>query len=441
MKKNDELQVNIEAYSTDGSGVAKPDGFVLFIPGTVKGETVLAHVTKVNKHFGYAFAKEIIDPSPNRRQPLCEQSKKCGGCDMWHVSYDEELSFKHEKVEGNLRNLKNITVLPTLPSPKQQGYRNKAQYPVREQNGDVCVGFYGKRSHNVIECRCAIQPDVFDEIASFIKQFMKKRNILAYNELTLKGSLRHIYLRRGNGIMVCLVVNGELPYKNELAQQLAVQFADITTICINYNDENTNVILGDKYEILYGDGYLEDTLLDKKFRISPAAFYQVNHDGCECLYTAVKNLADVKEHERVLDLYCGIGTIGLCAADTARELVGVEIVPEAVEDAKVNAKINGIVNASFYAADAGDVSKVANGEFDVIIVDPPRKGCDKRTLDFIIEKSPKRLVYVSCDSATLARDLEILTQNGFEIKTVQPVDMFPRTNHVECCVLLCCAQQ
>ncbi len=438
MKKNDELQVYIEGYSSEGYGVAKPDGFVLFIPNTIKGETVIAHVTKVNKHFGYAFVKEVVTPSPCRKTPDCLAFKKCGGCALWHIDYSEEMEFKRQKVMQNLKKAGIDFNVPDILSPSAKtGYRNKAQYPVREQNGQVCVGFYRANSHTVIQSQCLIQPSVFDEIANAVKRFMIQKNISAYNEQTLSGTVRHIYLRRGDGIMLCLVVNGEMPYKTEFAQTLSVQFKEINTICINYNSKNTNVILGDKYENLLGDGCITDTLLGKRFKISPSAFYQVNHDGCECLYSVVKQFAAVKKDERVLDLYCGIGTIGLCVADNARELVGVEIVEAAVADAKANAKANGIQNAHFYADDAGNIAKVATGNFDVIIVDPPRKGCDKKTLDFIIDKKPARLVYVSCDSATLARDLKILTEGGFKLMEVQPVDMFPKTSHIETVVLLC----
>lgn len=438
MKKNDELQVYIEGYSSDGFGVAKPDGFVLFIPAAIVGETVLVHVTRVNKNFGYAFVKDIITPSPLRTEPLCPVSKKCGGCELWHMTYAEEKRFKYEKVLANLKKAGIETpLLPIIGAPSLTAYRNKAQYPVREQNGEICVGFYRSASHTVIESPCAIQPDIFERIAGAVKTLMLELDIPAYNEQTLGGTVRHIYLRRGEGVMLCLVVKGKLPHKKALVDKLTVQFKEITTICINYNDKNTNVILSDRYEVLYGDGYVTDTLLSKKFKISPAAFYQVNRDGCELLYQKVRELAQVTERDRVLDLYCGIGTIGLCVADKARELVGVEIVEAAVRDARENAKINGITGAGFYADDAGNIAKIAKGDFDVIIVDPPRKGCDIKTLEFLIEKKPPRLVYVSCDSATLARDLKILISNGFEIESITPVDMFPRTKHVECAVKLC----
>lgn len=440
MKKNDEFEVIIDGYNAEGAGVARKDGFVFFIPGTIKGEKVLAHVTKLKSSYGYAKAMEIIEPSPSRTVPLCKVCNTCGGCSMWHTYYEEELYYKREKVCSAL--MKNgIDFAPdnTVSSGKQTGYRNKAQYPVREQNGKICTGFYRQASHTVIEGECVIQPPVFEKIARAVVNVMTKFSVKAYNEQTLSGTVRHIYLRASSdfkSVMLCIVVKGELACKKQFFDLLKVQFPEITTACINYNDRNTNVILGNRYETVYGDGSITDTLLGKKFIISPQAFYQVNHAGCEKLYSLVKEYAQITSNDRVLDLYCGIGTIGLCTADNACELVGVEIVPEAIENAKINAKLNGMENARFFAGDAGEIESIAKGDFDVIIVDPPRKGCDRKTLDFIIGKAPRRLVYVSCDPATLGRDLAILLDNGFKLKKVTPVDMFPKTSHVETVVLL-----
>ncbi len=440
MKKNDRLEVIIEGYTSEGAGIARVDGFVLFIPGTVKGEKVLAHITKIKSSYGYAKALEIISPSPERIKPQCNVCNMCGGCSMWHMSYAEELRMKREKVRSAL--LKNgIDIMPdkVVSTGIITGYRNKAQYPVREQNGKICTGFYRQASHTVIEGECVIQPPIFEKIAHAVITFMQKNKIKAYNEQTLSGVVRHIYLRASHGfenIMLCLVVNGEFKLKNEFISELTVHFPEICTICINYNNKNTNVILGDQYEIIFGNGNITDTLLGKKFVISPQAFYQVNHGGCEKLYSIVKEFAAIKESDRVLDLYCGIGTIGLCTADISCELVGVEIIPQAIENAKLNAQINGIQNAKFFSGDAGDIDSIANGDFDVVIVDPPRKGCDKRTLDFICDKKPNRLVYVSCDPATLGRDLNYMSNSGFKIEKVTPVDMFPRTYHIETVVRL-----
>ncbi len=437
MKKNDKLTVLIEGYSSEGHGVAKPDGFVLFVPGALEGETVDVHVLKVNKNFGYAKILNVINPSPNRVDPVCEVCDKCGGCAMWHADYNEEKHFKHKKVLQNLKKAGiNAPVNEVVSTDNYIGYRNKAQYPVREQNGQIAVGFYRNGSHTVIEGDCKIQPAIFGKIATKIKELMPLFNITAYNEISGKGTLRHIYLRSNSDqseIMLCFVVNGKINVKTKFFDILTEEFSQISTICINYNDQKTNVILGNKTEVVYGGGTITDTLCGKKFVISPQSFYQVNHDGCELLYSIAKDY--VKDAKRVLDLYCGIGTVGICTADKSAHLVGVEIVPEAIKNAKQNAKLNSILDCEFYALDAADVKSVAGGEFDAIIVDPPRKGCDKKTLDFIIEQKPEKLVYISCDSATLARDLAILKEH-FKIESVTPVDMFPKTHHCEAVALL-----
>ena len=443
MKKNDRIEVLIEGYTAEGAGVAKPDGFVLFIPGTIAGERVLAHVTKVNKNFGYARALEILEPSPYRVKPDCEKATACGGCQLRHISYPEQLRFKKQKVESNLKKAGIICLVDdTVPSPKLVGYRNKAQYPIRNQNGKTVGGFYRQNSHTVIECDCVIQPPVFNDILNAVIEFMNKNKIPAYDEVSGKGVVRHLYLR-GNSdfssVMLCLVVKGSFALKQQFASVLSVQFPQISTICINYNNENTNVVLGKKYETVSGSGFITDTLLGKTFEISPESFYQVNHDGCENLYSIVKK--HVKGAENLLDLYCGIGTIGICVSDGVKSLTGVEIVEKAIENAKRNALLNGVENSEFAALDASATADFAKDSYDTIIVDPPRKGCDEKTLDYLVQKSPKTLVYVSCDSATLARDLKILTQKGFTVQKVTPVDMFPGTYHVECCVLLCRAQQ
>ena len=437
MNKNDRLQVNIEGYSSEGHGVAKPDGFVLFVPGALAGETVDVHVVKVNRHFGYAKILKVVDPSPCRVDPACTVCDKCGGCAMWHASYDEEKSFKCAKVMQNLYKAGiDCEVENTCSTDAFTHYRNKAQYPVREQDGQIAVGFYRNGSHTVIEGECKIQPRIFHDIAMRVKSLMIECGITAYNEKSGKGTLRHIYLRANKDfdeIMLCLVVNGKLDKNSSIFDKLRVEFKEISTICINYNDKNTNVILGDRYQTVYGNGYITDTLCGKKFKISPQSFYQVNHDGCELLYSLAKEF--VGDSKNLLDLYCGIGTVGLCCAGENTRLTGVEIVPQAIENAKQNAKQNGVQNAQFFVADAATVADIAKEDYDAIIVDPPRKGCDGKTLEFLINKAPKKLVYISCDSATLARDLAVLKEH-FEIERVIPVDMFPKTHHVETVVWL-----
>ncbi|MBQ8605375.1 MAG: 23S rRNA (uracil(1939)-C(5))-methyltransferase RlmD [Clostridia bacterium] len=435
MKKNDELEVLIEGYSADGAGVAKPDGFVLFIPGTIVGERVLAHVTKLTKNYGYAKAMKIIAPSEHRVCPDCEKAAACGGCQLRHMSYAEQLSFKKQKVEANMRKA-GITcpVSDTLPSPALLEYRNKAQYPIRMQGGKITGGFYRQNSHTVIECECVIQPRIFNDILRATLDFMTEHKISAYDEQTLRGTVRHLYLRRGKTIMVCLVVKGDFPLKKQFSDKLRVQFPEISTVCINYNDKNTNVVLGDRYETVYGEGYITDTLMGYEFDISPESFYQVNRDGCEVLYGEVKRHA--AGARSLLDLYCGIGTIGICVSDKVESLTGIEIVEKAIENARANALKNNITSARFAAMDAKSAGEFADGQYDTIIVDPPRKGCDIGTLEYLESKAPERLIYVSCDSATLARDLKILTEKGFEVKEITPVDMFPSTYHVETVVLL-----
>lgn len=440
MKKNDRLEVLIEGYSSEGYGVAKPQGYVLFIPGTIRGERVTAHVLKAGKNFGYAKAEKILVPSENRIQPLCSVGGVCGGCALWHMNYREELEFKKEKVLSNFKKAGiDVNFEKIISCERITGYRNKAQYPVREQNGKISVGFYRRASHDVAEGRCLIQPDIFDEIAGAVREFMEKNGVSAYNEKTLAGTVRHIYLRSSHDkgqIMLCLVVNGKFELKDTFANSLTKRFQNISTVILNYNNENTNVILGKRFEILCGSGYITDTLCGRRFEISPQAFYQINHDVCEKLYTAAGDFAGVNENTRVLDLYCGIGTVGICAAFNARELVGVEIVPQAVENARRNAQANGMKNARFFACGAADVSKLPLSSFDVIFADPPRKGCDADTLDFIVRTGPERLVYISCDSATLARDAAFLKQYGYKVTRAAIADMFPRTKHVETVVLM-----
>lgn len=437
MKKNDVLQVNIEGYSSEGHGVAKPDGFVLFIPGAIMGETLTVHVLKVNKNFGYAKIVSVDTPSPERVEPECSVCDKCGGCAMWHASYAEEKRFKKQKVMQNLKKAGiDFDINDVVSTNVITHYRNKAQYPVREQNGTIAVGFYRNGSHAVIEGECKIQPEIFDSIARFIKAHMQSLGISAYNEQTLKGEIRHIYLRANatfDSVMLCLVVNKKPAKIDTLVNAVLNEFKEISTVYLNYNNKNTNVVLGSDYQLLKGDGKIYDTLLGKKFSISPQSFYQVNHDGCEILYSLAGEY--LKGAKSVLDLYCGIGTVGICTADENADLTGVEIVDMAVKNARNNAMLNNMQNAEFFTADAKDISKITNKTFDAIVVDPPRKGCDAKTLEFLINASPKKLVYISCDSATLARDLAIL-KDSFEIVDITPVDMFPRTHHIETVVLL-----
>lgn len=446
MKKNDILKVKIEDYTEEGFGVARADGFVLFIPNTIAGEEAEVLVVKVGKSFGYAKVLKLLKASPDRVESDCPLGNRCGGCAFWHLSYEEELRLKASRVQAQLQRIGGLSLPCEEPigAPTPFGYRNKAQFPIRQVKGEPQAGFYAAGSHGIVSgAPCAIQPPIFNEILAQTLHFMKQRGIPAYEEQGYSGLVRHLYLRRGEAteeILACLVVNArEFPLKQEFAAFLQQKFPEIKTVCINYNDKNTNVVLGKRTETICGRGYIEDILLGKRYRIAPQSFYQVNRAQTEVLYKKVLELADLSGTERVLDLYCGIGTIGLSMAEHCNELIGVEIVPQAIENAKINAEINGIHNAEFFCADAKDAAQkfAAEGKkFDVIIVDPPRKGCDQKTLDAIIQMAPPTLVYVSCNPATLARDLKILEENGFETRCAVPIDLFPKTHHCETIALL-----
>lgn len=450
MKKNEKYIVTIEDYTNEGFGVARVEGFVLFVPGTVAGEVAEVLVVKVGKNFGYGKLLRVITPSPHRVEQACALGHRCGGCAFWHLSYEEEVRLKAARVQAQLQRIGGLDIAVSIPlaAAEQTGYRNKAQFPIRQVKGKPVGGFYAAGSHGVVSgAPCAIQPAVFNELLEWTIGFMERHGLTAYEEEHYTGTVRHLYLRRGEAtgqIMACLVVNGKnFALKEQFAAQITAAFPRVVTVAINYNDRNTNVVLGKQTEIVYGPGYIEDILLGKRYRIAPQSFYQVNRKQTEVLYRKAIELAGLTGGERVLDLYCGIGTIGLSLAERCKELVGVEIVPQAIENAKENARLNGIKNAQFFCADAKEAAArfAAEGKkFDVIIVDPPRKGCDSATLEAIVQMAPKRLVYVSCNAATLARDLKILEEKGFKTRSVTPVDLFPRTHHCECVALLKTAQ-
>ncbi len=445
MKKNEKVIVTIEDYTDEGFGVARHEGYVLFIPNTVAGEEAEVLVVKVGKSFGYGKVLRFLKTAPCRVEPECALARRCGGCAFWHLSYEEEARLKQKRVENHLKRIGGIEteISPILSAKSQTAYRNKAQFPIRQVKGEPQGGFYAAGSHGVVSgAPCQIQPALFNELLEWTLGFMKKEGIPAYEEQGYSGVVRHLYLRQGEAtgqVLVCLVINGtDFKEKKRFAQGIAEAFPQVKTVCINYNNRNTNVVLGKETEIVLGEGFIEDLLLGKRYRIAPKAFYQVNRRQTEVLYQKVIDLLELSGGECLLDLYCGIGTIGLSMAEKVKELVGVEIVPEAVENAKENARLNGVANAEFFCADAKEAAKrfaEEGKQFDCIVVDPPRKGCDQQTLDAIRKMAPKKLVYVSCNSATLARDLKILTED-FEIKNVTPVDLFPRTHHVETVVLL-----
>ena len=445
IRKNDELCVTIEDFSNEGHGIARVDGYVLFVPGGAVGETLRVHVLKVGRSFGYAKISEIITPSRDRCESDCTVSTRCGGCAFRHISYESELRHKADKVKSALERIGGIAgppMQPILAAEQTCAYRNKAQYPIRMQNGKIVAGFYASGSHRVIEtARCPLQPEIFDKLLSFTLEYINSHHLTAYDEQTGKGLVRHLYLRKGEKsgeIMVCLVLNGErLP--DDFLPTLTTVFPEVKCVCINENREKTNVILGKRTYFLTERTYILDKLLGKEFAISPASFYQVNPAQTERLYQTAAQLAEIDETQTVLDLYCGIGTIGICTAANAKTLVGIEIVADAVQNAIANAKRNQLKNTRYLCADAkqGAAQLIAEGyHFDTIIIDPPRKGCDNETLEALCTLAPKKLIYISCDPATLARDIKYLTMHGFALVSATPVDLFPRTTHVESVVCL-----
>ena len=448
MKKDDIIELKIEDLSSEGLGVGHSDGIVLFVKDTVIGDTVEARVMKMKKTYGYARAMRILEPSPDRIVPPCPVARQCGGCQIQAMSYSAQLHFKQNKVCSNLERIGGFTNLPMEPvigmdTPFR--YRNKAQFPVgRARDGKIVAGFYAGRTHSIIACRdCLLGAEVNEKILQTVLNHMKKYRIEPYDEATGKGLIRHIMTRVGfatGQIMVCIVINGKkLPAHEQLVRAL-VELPGMTSITLNINREKTNVIMGRKQVLLWGQEYIEDTIGDVRFRISPLSFYQVNPRQTEKLYGKALEYAGLTGEETVWDLYCGIGTISLFLARKAKRVCGVEIVPEAIRDARQNARLNGIDNAEFFVGKAEEVLpekyQKENISADVIVVDPPRKGCEQSVLETMIRMAPKRIVYVSCDSATLARDLKYLCANGYELKRVCPVDMFGNSVHVETVVLL-----
>ena len=446
LKKNQIEEAEITAMSSDGNGIAKIDGMVVFVPYTAVGDKLKIRIVKVQKNYSFGIIEEILQPSPDRVDDHCPVYKKCGGCAFRHISYEAELRHKAEFVQSNLRRLGGLdpVMLPITPSPLVQGYRNKAQYPIREYDGKIEAGFFAKRSHRVISCAsCDLQPAFFEQILEYTKQFLEEYHISAYDEQTGKGKVRHLYIRYGEvsgEVMVCLVVNSErLPHAVEYVEGLLKVCPQVVSVVLNINREQNNVILGQKCITLYGKDTIEDTLCDVRFELSPLSFYQVNRQAAEKLYRLAADMAQFEGNELLIDLYCGAGTIGLSMASKVRELIGVEIVPDAVENAKENAKRCGVENARFICADAKEAAAQLAAENlhpDVIVVDPPRKGCDLEVLQAIAAMAPKRLVMISCNSASLARDCKELEALGYHLEKAAPVDLFPRTTHVETVCLL-----
>ena len=457
IRKNDIFTVKINEINNLGCGVGKTDdGIVVFVAGAVTGDSVEVKAIKVNKTYIVARLEKIIEPSAFRIPvAFCNASNSCGGCVYRHVTYEHELQMKRAYVESAFKKvgLSSVNVLPVISNGKTSGYRNKAQYPVRQSKRGIEAGFYAAKSHNIVPVDdCSLQPDIFGRILRFICKYAERNAISVYDETTGKGLLRHIYLRIAQGtgeIMVCLVINGDaLPQASKFVGELTERFEKISSVMLNINKKNTNVVLGDKYICIGGKSYIEDILCSKRFEISAGSFYQVNHDMAQVLYRLAADLAvGAEKNEKpktLLDLYCGTGTIGLSMADRAEKIIGIEIVEEAVECAKRNAAKNGIENAEFYCSDASDAKKLLdraereNGEIlaDVAIIDPPRKGSTRELIEYLSERQIDRVVYVSCDCNTLARDCVMFAELGYSIGDVQPVDLFPRTGHVESVVCL-----
>ena len=446
LSKNDKIELTIDALTSEGSGVGRYNGLTVFVRGTVPQDKIIAHIIKRSKNYAIGIIDKILQPSPERIESDCPYSKKCGGCSFRHMTYDEELEYKKSRVQDALNRIGHldIKVDEIIGADDLSHYRNKAQYPVDISDGEMFAGFYAYKSHRIIPCAdCKLQPAEFEKGLEAFAKWIESENITSYNEQTGKGLLRHIYFRKGfatGEVMACAVINGNSIPNGELLVSLLREKVDgLTSVAVNINKEKTNVILGKETSIIWGEKYIRDSLLGKNFLISPNSFYQVNHNQCEKLYAKAKDFAGLTGTETVLDLYCGVGTIGLTMAENVKQLVGIEIIPQAIENAKENAKINHITNAQFICADAPkgtEILKKQGVNPDIIILDPPRKGCEKSLFDTIEQLSPKKILYVSCDSATLARDLAILKEKGYEVKKVSAVDMFPRTPHVECVTLI-----
>ncbi len=446
MKKNDTVTLEITGMTTEGNGVGRYEGQAIFVPLTAPGDVIEANITKLQKNYAYGIIGKIISPSECRKKNDCDVFGKCGGCSFRHISYNAELEIKDGFVRDAFKRIGKLDVPfeKILGCESPDNYRNKAQYPVCEQNGKAVCGFYSKRSHRVVPFSdCKLQPEIFKSIVDFIMEKANLLKIRGYNEEENSGLLRHIYLRQGfhsGEIMVCFVTTKRCEnLLSPIAVSLAERFPEIKSIILNINSEKTNVILGNKCITLFGKGFITDTMCGNSIKLSPLSFYQVNTKQAEKLYGIAKEFAQLSGNELVMDLYCGAGTIGLSMADKAGKIIGVEIIPDAIENAKMNASENGILNADFICGDAAQIAEklAKKGEKpDVIIVDPPRKGCDKETLNAMIKMAPKRIVMVSCDPATAARDCAFLCGNGYKAIKAQAVDMFPRTAHVETVVLM-----
>ena len=462
VKKDDCVTLHIEDIGTGGEGIGKADGFTFFVKDAIVGDVIEAKIMKLKKNYGYARLMKVLTPSKDRVEPKCPVARQCGGCQIQEMRYEAQLAFKQKMVQNNLERiggLSDFEMYPVIGMETPYAYRNKAQFPVGEdKDGNIVIGFYAGRTHHIVEqTDCCIGAPENGEVLRKVKAYMQKNQRRPYNEEHHSGIVRHILIRTGyhtKEIMVCLIVNAAKASCLKNAEQLTESLREMdgmTSVMVNFNTEKTNVILGKKSEVLWGQPYIEDFIGDVKYQISPQSFFQVNPMQTEKLYAKALEYAGLTGNETVWDLYCGIGTISLFLAKNARKVYGVEIVPQAIEDARNNAKRNGIDNAEFFVGKAEEVvpafyekalKQAQDSEAgksirpDVVVVDPPRKGCEEVLLETIVKMQPQRIVYVSCDSATLARDLKFLSANGYAVKKVQPVDQFGHSVHIETVVLL-----
>ena len=447
LKKNDDIKLSVTALTSMGSGIGRFENMAVFVDGTAPGDEITAHIIKVKKNYAVGKLLKLHKKSKMRTESDCPVDARCGGCAYRHIKYENELEIKKQTVTDAMQRIGGIDLEceEILSIKEPQFYRNKAQIPVGlDPEGKIITGFYSKKSHRIIDCdECRLQHRDFPKLIEAVRKYVYENPVSIYNEETGEGLLRHIYLRKGvktGQTMVCLVINGDtIPRKDKLIDKLLETDVSITSVVLNKNSKDTNVVLGDVCETVYGSDFIEDELCGLRFRISPLSFYQVNPEGTELLYKRARDYAGLTGGEVLLDLYCGAGTIGMTMAEKAKQVIGVEIIPQAIENAKENAKLNGIENVRFICDDAKGAAKTLYDEGirpDVVVVDPPRKGCSPEVLETIAKMSPDRVVYVSCDPATLARDCAAMKELGYEVGRLSAVDMFPRTTHVESVVLL-----
>lgn len=445
LKKNDIIDLTIDGLTSESGGVGRYNGMAVFVANSAIGDVLKVRIIKKSKNYAVGKIEEIVTASEDRCGSDCELSNKCGGCVFRHITYEAELKAKQEKVANAVKRIGGIDfpVSDIIGAKNTDRYRNKAQYPVRMGKNGIEAGFFAQRSHRVIDCRdCLLQPAEFETIVNIVIEWMNKYSVKPYDEATHTGTVRHIYLRKAemtDSIMVCLVINGKtVKHEDNLVSMLSA-IESVKSIVINVNRDKTNVILGNECRTIYGADYITDIICGLKFNISPLSFYQVNRSQAEVLFGLAKEYAGLKGDETLLDLYCGTGIIGMSMADSVKRLIGVEIIGQAIENAKINARMNGINNAEFFCADAEKAAQKFRDEGikpDVVVVDPPRKGCSANVVKTIADMSPSRIVYVSCDPATLARDMKLFGELEYHPQKITPVDLFPRTGHVETVVLM-----